>query len=122
MANLDQIMDFQADNLAVYKAGDTATISNGYLFGLGNSGGTAFFVTAFLPKTIPSGLTVTASGSFDSVRMANGTVKTNIPVVSTVLQKGDNLVMIQGNSSGLGANQLCVGVPSPSTGITLTFS
>ena len=115
---LDRILAWLADNSPVFKKGDTFAIGGGYYFGMTSGAGTAFVCTVFTPKLIPSNLTLTASGKFDSVRTQAGVVKTQIPVYA-VNRVSENAITLQGNVSGLGSYQLCNAVP---TGITISFS
>lgn len=105
--SINDALNYQADhvNPNTYKSGDTYTISNPYLFGAAGSAGTVFFCSAFTPKSIPDDLTITWSGSFTQVHNTSGTTKQNIPI-DNVLKYGDNIIIIQGTSSGLGSKAL----------------
>ena len=117
MANLDQILDYTADNLAVYKSGDTLVLNNPYLFGAAGAAGTIFFCTAFTPKIIPDDLTITWSGNFTQIHTNNNIQKPAVPIDS-IIKSGDNMLTIGGTSSGLGARALLNCVPN----VTITFN
>lgn len=117
MANLDQILNFQADNLAVYKSGDTFVLNNPYLFGAAGSAGTIFFCTVFTPKIIPDDLTITWSGNFTQIHTNNNIQKTGL-AIDSITKSGDNMLVIGGTSSGLGTRALLNCVPN----VTITFN
>ena len=106
-------------NEEYFQSGDTYTIKTAYIAGLTNGAGNKFDGTVFLPKRIPIGMSVAASGKWNNVRKYDGTLLTiNADTVNCSIN-GDNTVALSGTGSGLGFSVVVNIVP---TSITLTFT
>ena len=102
-----------------FRSGETYNVGVIYIHAATNGAGTAFGGHIYLPKKIPDGMTITASGSWSNVRRYDGTLFTINANVVNCSKGGDNTVYLSGTGSGMSSNTLCNAV---SSNIKLTFT
>ena len=106
-------------NSEYFQSGETYKTGVVYISAATNGAGTAFGGHIFLPKKIPDGMTITASGSWSNVRKYDGTQLSINANVINCSKAGDNSVYLSGTGSNLSSNNVCNAVPN---NITLTFT